>query len=425
MTAEIAIMNKHAVALAADSAVTIRNGDRSKVYNTNKLFMLSKFDPVGVMVYGNAELMGVPWETIIKSYRQELKDRCFDHLHGYGENLIEYLENNRAFFPREVQAESGHESIRRGLSIIRARIDEGVEEIIHRKRAIDDAELVEVVTQAIERAYSRVDDSTEIPTGGDFASEVEYEFSDFIETEVKNIFGKLPISTDLHLKLKSFSVGLLFKLLPINPESGLVIAGFGKNDFFPTLLSYRIQGVICERLKFIARDPVQTDWNERAIVIPFAQSEMVETFMDGIDPKLQDEVYRYLRKLFGEQYPEQVSKAFGGNKAKTAIIKKKLEDVGNVLVDGLIKQIDEHMQKQNSHPVLEAVEFLPKEELASMAESLVNLTSFKRRVTLETETVGGPIDVAVISKGDGFIWVKRKHYFDGEINRQFSANYYR
>jgi len=29
-----------------------------------------------------------------------------------------------------------------------------------------------------------------------------------------------------------------------------------------------------------------------------------------------------------------------------------------------------------------------------------------------TETVAGPIDVAIISKGDGLIWIKRKHYFD-------------
>jgi hypothetical protein len=68
---------------------------------------------------------------------------------------------------------------------------------------------------------------------------------------------------------------------------------------------------------------------------------------------------------------------------------------------------------------------LPKDELAAMAESLVNLTSFKRKVTMESETVGGPIDVAVISKGDGFIWIKRKHYFKAELNPQFFANYYR
>ena len=68
---------------------------------------------------------------------------------------------------------------------------------------------------------------------------------------------------------------------------------------------------------------------------------------------------------------------------------------------------------------------LPKDELAAMAESLINLTSFKRRVSMEEETVAGPIDVAVISKGDGFIWIKRKHYFQPELNQQFFENYYK
>ena len=40
------------------------------------------------------------------------------------------------------------------------------------------------------------------------------------------------------------------------------------------------------------------------------------------------------------------------------------------------------------------------------------------------ETVGGPVDVAVISKGDGFIWIDRKHYFSRELNDQFVQNYY-
>jgi len=35
------------------------------------------------------------------------------------------------------------------------------------------------------------------------------------------------------------------------------------------------------------------------------------------------------------------------------------------------------------------------------------------------------IDVAVISKGDGFVWIKRKHYFKAELNPQFFANYYK
>ena len=46
-------------------------------------------------------------------------------------------------------------------------------------------------------------------------------------------------------------------------------------------------------------------------------------------------------------------------------------------------------------------------------------------MSMDAETVAGPIDVAVISKGDGFIWINRKHYFERELNPQFFANYYR
>jgi hypothetical protein len=33
--------------------------------------------------------------------------------------------------------------------------------------------------------------------------------------------------------------------------------------------------------------------------------------------------------------------------------------------------------------------------------------------------VGGSVDVAVISKKDGFIWIKRKHYFQPDKNYHF------
>ena len=69
--------------------------------------------------------------------------------------------------------------------------------------------------------------------------------------------------------------------------------------------------------------------------------------------------------------------------------------------------------------MIEAVALLPKDQLAVMAETLVALTSFKRKMSKDLETVGGAIDVAVISKGDGFVWIKRKHYFDAALNPRF------
>ena len=61
--------------------------------------------------------------------------------------------------------------------------------------------------------------------------------------------------------------------------------------------------------------------------------------------------------------------------------------------------------------------------MANLAESLVELTSLIRRMTPKEETVGGPVDVAIVSKGDGFIWLKRKHYFDLKLNANFLNTY--
>ena len=64
---------------------------------------------------------------------------------------------------------------------------------------------------------------------------------------------------------------------------------------------------------------------------------------------------------------------------------------------------------------INAVSLLSKEDLAEMAESLIYLTYLKRRITFAEESVGGAVDVAIISKGDGFVWIKRKMYFDSKI----------
>ena len=51
-------------------------------------------------------------------------------------------------------------------------------------------------------------------------------------------------------------------------------------------------------------------------------------------------------------------------------------------------------------PVKASISILPMNELSIMAETLVNLTSFKRQMSHnQQETVGGPTDVAIITIG--------------------------
>ena len=51
--------------------------------------------------------------------------------------------------------------------------------------------------------------------------------------------------------------------------------------------------------------------------------------------------------------------------------------------------------------------------------------AFTLLISSDEESVGGPVDVALISKGDGFIWIKRKHYFEKKYNPYFIKNYYK
>ena len=89
MTAEVAVMNKSAVALAADSKVTVGS---QKTYDTvNKIFTLSKVHPIGIMIYGNADFMEYPWETIVKLYRAQKKTRSERTVEAWGEDFWRFV----------------------------------------------------------------------------------------------------------------------------------------------------------------------------------------------------------------------------------------------------------------------------------------------------------------------------------------------
>jgi hypothetical protein len=126
------------------------------------------------------------------------------------------------------------------------------------------------------------------------------------------------------------------------------------------------------------------------------------------------------------EYPEKIVVDFAGRatEEERRNVQAELIRIGRSIIEDFEDRWSQWEHKKFVGPVLDIVGDLPKDDLAAMAESLVNLTSFKRRITAEAETVGGPIDVAIISKGDGFVWIKRKHYFQKDLNPAFFANYY-
>ena len=427
MTSEIAVMNSLAIALAADSAVTVEHPEGHKIYNTvNKLFTLSKYHPVGIMVYGDAKLMGIPWEVVIKTYRSNLGKRKFDTLKEYAQDFIAFLESDSSFFPSSLQEAYFSAIVNSYYNRIKSEIDEQVHDITECDGQIEFLRLQEIVTNTVQKHYEDWERMETLPfASDDWIEEVIEKYKKLILDAKGAVFEQQPISEESLDQLMKLSVYLLCKDSGWGNYSGIVIAGFGDVEVFPSLTEFLCQFIVNSKLKYKEARDIKIDFGNDATIVPFAQQEMIKAFMEGVHPSYLDTLESYLTELF-DQYPEKIVDAISQvEESEKEPLIAKLKDLGKALLEEFIEQMKAKRQIDYVSPVVDTVSILPKDELAVMAETFVNLTSFKQKMSLDAETVGEPIDVAVISKGDGFVWIKRKHYFKPDLNWGFFENYFR
>jgi hypothetical protein len=418
MTAEIAVLNKTAVALAADSTVTV-GAETQKTYDTvNKLFTLSKFHPVGVMIFGNAEIMGYPWETVIKAYRESRGTDPQPTVQAYADDFFTYL-NNFSF-----GADLENLNVSRMASSVFTTIREVVENQILRSGISSRAELRRTLLRGI-RTWRRAVDLASATLLTKTEADILNAYGTFISDIARDIFAPLA-----NQQVITESLDLIARLLvrdTFSPHrSGIVFAGFGETEFFPSLRQYEVDGVILGSMKL--RQEADIDINPltcQSAIIPFAVRDMADRFMEGADRTYRQWMTTTIRSLFEANSMSIIDKyvtvSSGDKNRIKAIVRRALRRN----LDQFFSDERDYVREKFIDPVVDTIELLPKEELANLAESLVNLTYLKKRISMEVESVGGPIDVAVISKGDGFIWIKRKHYFKPEFNQSFMSNYLR
>ena len=157
-------------------------------------------------------------------------------------------------------------------------------------------------------------------------------------------------------------------------------------------------------------------------VRPFAQTDVIDTILTGIDPSLDDMYLSNFYALF-EKYTQDILSSIG---TSNPTLSQQIKNLDTQVILSEFNKLNFKIRKDRYiSPLMDAVSSLSKEDLAEMAESLIYLTYLKRRITFTKESVGGPVDVAIISKGDGFIWIKKKHYFNPELNQRFFDNYFK
>ena len=152
----------------------------------------------------------------------------------------------------------------------------------------------------------------------------------------------------------------------------------------------------------------------------FGQKDIMKSFLHGINPGYRHHIEDVVEELiitvfedFDNMFPDVRTKECQEARFASLVMKRLRETFARL----------DDTEDDNWIPIFNMVQSMPKDELSVTAETLVNLTKFRLRISDEQETVGGPIDVAVITKGDGFVWVKRKHYFPAELNLRRTTNH--
>lgn len=417
MTCEVAVMNKYALVIAADSAVTTSSGNGAERYSKggNKIFQLSRLEPVGVMIYGSAMLDGVPWEIIIKNFRDRLGSATHATLQEYATTFFDFVKNANFFF---TQADRDNKLFERVVRVAIDFLHEGRKSVVliddeskpladrteawsvfirQKKASLENLPLhAAIAAQALDDAIADVTVQVE-----NYESFVDY-LADQGLTEIVSIAELVEVACIYFFKTFDEVLG----------RTGIVFSGFGTDQYFPTVIQYDVYGFVKNEFVYTKdeNNSCEVGHEQPSGIFQFAMTSSIDTFTTGV----------------GLDTYSEVNSSYGASARKLVedvLLKCNIEempaDFSTVLqasTDEFAKEWLHKMLAVHYHPMKKVIASLPIQEMVHLAETLIVLQSLKERITTHSESVGGPIDIAVITKSEGLVWIKRKHYFEADRN---------
>ncbi|PTE10071.1 hypothetical protein [Mesorhizobium helmanticense] len=425
MTTEIAVINRLGVALAADSAVTIPGYGADKVFNTgDKLFELSERYPVALMVNGSMDFLGVPWEIIAKEFRCTTPDGAATlTIKQWMERFLNFLAGHPTVKPGDVRRwQDGliEEELDSITAIVRDRLEaaaaedgeQNIHDVLRGLYTTVMAERVQALAQnPLLESLAGVTVDAILPTVRSIVAELETQRIPFDANADQREFFANVIAQRLLSDLDRLTA------------TGLIVAGFGGKDLFPSLYAVDIDGFIAGQLRYRASHDVTISRGEdTGTAISFAQTDVVDRLLKGTDNRFIDGARAFIK--------ENVSGSLERNFTRLKLKISRSDgseispsEMGGLLGDLIASQFESkfaaNLRTEFERKFKETIALMPKQDLIELAEALVSITAIERKASDDAGTVGGPIDVALITRAEGFVWIKRKHHFKADLNPRY------
>ena len=418
MTALVGILNKRAAVIAADSAMTATRGGTTKIYNTaNKIFRLSNTKPVGVMIYDSSQYMNTPWDVLFKLYRDKRSDRSFDTLKEYADDFLTFLKNEKHCNNSESQTNFLNSELSTYYYKIKDIMSRECEEIMKKEEVNDVGELMK------ERLYENFRISNEVFDESGACPELETYSLRNLRSFAEKSFDELMElckEDDMPGTREEWEENF-FKYLrscTCYNETGVVFVGYGEDDIYPSMIPTHVAGMIDGRLRYYFDEAEIISNDNDASIQPFAQTDTMISLMKGIHPTMYETILNKVDESLSAA-KQQIIESLEKEGVKDSTVTK----VKDINLDNVSEKFHEDMKAYIVDTfvdgIIAAVGAFNIEDMITMAESLISITNLQRHFSSSDESVGGPVDVAVITKSEGFVWVNHKQWYQQQMNSQY------
>jgi hypothetical protein len=247
-------------------------------------------------------------------------------------------------------------------------------------------------------------------------------YVDKINAEIDKRFADVTLSNEEAAGVVNVIIEALLRAIPSDFAAGIIVAGYGSNEMFPSLCAVEIDGRVAGHLKIteISYKSI-TESADRGQVVYFAQTDVIERLLKGVDPEFVQKTTEFIHRAVTE-VAETIEMALRSKRIpKSQLGSRKIlvTEVADTVANEFKTETVEMLRTSFSRQFDQMVAMMPKQELIELAEALVSITAVERKATSDEGTVGGPIDVAFITKHEGFVWIKRKHYFEAPLNPRY------
>lgn len=437
MTAVVGILNKRGVAIAADSAVT-RTHNRDGRYkkqkftkNGNKMLRMSNVVPVSIMLTGNGAFIGNQWDIVVRQYRRDRGDVCHSTVEACVHDFFDYIAYNDIFWNERRMRHWITENMEWLVNKVNENIPWDMSRIKQDGTFARPKGYYNAFIKVLKVEQKSFKKKGRCPQFEEYTIE---RFREYAKTYIDECFeGLLKNESPFKISYTKEFLDSVREELEITlmdrlttrwediDSATLVFSGYGIEQEYPSLVSVNVCEGLDHRVNYHIhpKDIINISDENPVAFCPFAQADVTKSIIRGQHMLWLKDIMKETKEKYRNAAENLFEKMFQEQNFEFLQMLAEVK-YGDLLLrynKSIIRMLD--MNQREWEKTLKDYDM---KSMAALAQSLIELTGFQRILTFEQESVGGPVDVAVITKNDGFTWLNRKSwYHHKDVNGMYGS----